>query len=478
MSSHTVSFSSAPFLNLPLDNLEKGSNPDYRLSKIFVASFEGVSSIQDLIKHANSYEEDETVITYPLLEKFGIGTPDTHIECIENKHSPFLRDPNLTLFGGVHLIPYSINEDPTSLRFHLRALLPESAFHFVQSGTGIFGKGFSKIDTDHMREAFKKNNTPFKNGKSCIEGGNAYLFLAEGQKRAIIGETSLYLSLIALEEQGTFDGLVADEEIQPSEDHIRVARNLLEYYREKDGLSGKFQTTEGCSQISAILQAWKQPVSTQIEHAYLAQAKLFATKTRFTEKLIAEEIGIPQENITYVPIKYFHLDMGMTITPEGQVILHDDAEVAPFLNSIEFDDLTTQEQELYSSYQQTAHLHAQEFTKTFRKIETLLKKDGLIVHKMPMVFHEDELEEDGTELNYCNGFFVKNPEQNPKYIFITNGPSSLREKKAHKKFVELFQEKFPNTVIKVVPGMSKIVAKHFGGIHCLSFEDRLICESL
>lgn len=474
-------------LSFPTPELEDPS--DLRPTRIFLATIKGQSVVQRKLKQFICREQETSFITPAQLNTMGMDTDDTHIDCTKEDLSIFLRDCSLTLFESQHLIPYSLAEGYDLLGAHLNALLPDTAFHHLKPDAGMTGKGFEKVNTDHIREAFQKFNIPFNNGSSCIEGGNAYLFSFKGKKYAIVGEISLYLTLIALEEQGAFDSLSIDEEIQLSPYHIRAARNLEEYDTIKNDLKilGAINTEEEMTpelkatshRIFAIIDSWTQPVPKDLFFLYEDAAKSLASKIQFTEEVIAKEIGIPQTSITFIPTKYYHLDMGMLITPEGEVIRHDDTAVGPLLDSIEEDALEEDtplkeaEQKLYTTYRIHAEQSAEELADMDQMTDELLEADGFTVHRMPMVFHANG-KKSGTLLNYCNGVFVKNPEQKPPYIFITNGPSTTIETKVHKKFIELFQSKFPHIMVKTVLGMSEFLAKNDGGIHCLTFEDRLI----
>lgn len=335
---------------------------------------------------------------------------------LENKtHSPFLRDSRVTLFGGKHVIPYAI-KNPL-LAEMVRAMISPSLDNFA-------GKGFRECNVDQAMITSIDFNIPFSQGKSCIEGGNCFLFMSKGTRKAIVGEISVYLSMFALEEQG-----------------------------------------------------------------YFKQVKLIEAKLSLTRDCIAEELDLPLENITFVPQTKFHIDMEMMVTPQGEVMLHDDEVTLEFLEKIKKSEhLKKEEKELLEQYRESAREGSKVFKDVREERMKILQKNGLSFVRMPAVL---EAPLSKSSLNYCNGIFAQNGkrfiilntdeiiqglEKAENFTYITTGPSSQNEQVFHRRFIDLFQKTFPKVTFCGIPGMSKFIAERRGGIRCLSFECSLPFE--
>lgn len=158
-----------------------------------------------------------------------------HAPVANKERSRFLRDSRVTLLRGGHVIPYPIKSP--LFKHQYSAIIPHSANHFLlkeRNGKIVSfpftatGRGFEDNNVDQAILTAEDFQIPYKLGTTCIEGGNCFLFRDNGVPKAVIGELSVHLSLLALDEQGCFNkktALVASNE-EPSLDAYRMARNL------------------------------------------------------------------------------------------------------------------------------------------------------------------------------------------------------------------------------------------------------------
>ena len=152
----------------------------------------------------------------------------------------FGRDRCVVRLDGSYLFPYPIKMKKLFQEVQFKALMPESSRHVVldrdESGCGM---GFS---LEYFHDAIwdaQTNEIPYTLGKCVIEGGNCHLFMSEELLKAIVGIHSVLLSLIGLNEQGYFlQSKVkkklkkcCDEIETPSEESLRIARNIEKFVR-------------------------------------------------------------------------------------------------------------------------------------------------------------------------------------------------------------------------------------------------------
>jgi hypothetical protein len=371
---------------------------------------------------------------------------------------------------------------------------------------------------------------PFRRGKTCIEGGNCFLFISGGERKAIVGELSVATSMVALEEQRYFDAkeIPIEKEKEPSIDAYRMARNLELYFRKKRPLDEKKlkiieeeRTQQDTSQILGFLQkifvadglAFSKaeiedshlkefgeengycklliaPVSDEDKKKHLDLACQIEGKLNLTKAAIAADLEIPLKNIAFIPQWKFHIDMEMSVTPEGLVLLHDDRVAVEFLNEIEQTEaLKEGEKELLEEYRNTAEEGDLSFKELQKKRIEILQGHKMEICILPAVF---ESARSKSALNYANGLFVRNGKKvlvefndgqtafgkmkEAKFTYITTGPSIEAEKIFHRRFTEIFQSVFPTYTFSGLDDMSNFVATKQGGVHCLTFEESLPFE--
>jgi hypothetical protein len=391
-------------------------------------------------------------------------------------NSFFIRDSSVTLFEGKRLIPYSFKNST----YHdlLKASLPESANHFLLNSKSLCGKGFKQRNVDQAMINAIDLDIPFKRGKTCIEGGNCFLFNDIGGRKAVLGEVSLFLSMIALEEQGYFDDKITEISLEPSPDALRIARNR-----------NVFLTKNQDNKIE-LNKTFTDPVTKEDEKAYYSEARIIEAKLTLTKICIAEELEIPLNKIAFLPQGSFHLDMELFITPHGEVILHDDEKVINFLNEDQFSEIQDKDiQDLLVKYKINAENKSRISMNFFEKRKVVLNSTQIRYRYIPAVFESPEF---NSALNYCNGIFsligskvmmrfsdnniCEGVVKEDGYNYITTGPSTHVEKAFHLKFIKLFQQTFPEYRLKDIPDLSKFVARTHGGIHCLTFENYLVTD--
>lgn len=190
--------------------------------------------------------------------------PNWHGNYDLNQFGPycFLRDKQVTLLDGSILIPFC-SDDPRLLE-RCKSLLPESSLLWVGNPSAPYGNGFSSERQKEILAYVKSYQLPFKMGKTRIEGGNVWLWQNNHwTPYAIIGNLSLILSILSLEEQGYFTSArlakFKESIVSPSDSAIRQVRNLdlilriKEPYEEalraaNDAVrAGKITITEACT---------------------------------------------------------------------------------------------------------------------------------------------------------------------------------------------------------------------------------------
>ncbi len=425
---------------------------------------------------------------------------------IRPAYSAFIRDSHVVLLNKVHLIPYVIKDEFFWGQF--LSILPSCTDHFISSNISCVpsGNGFDECNINQAIIAAEEYRIPYKLGKTVIEGGNCYLFYDGATPRAVIGELSIYTSLIGLEEQGYFTKnppLLSDEE--PSLEAYRAARNHRLYLEEKRDLdvSIRSQIQEEVQQAIQSLEnvfggekgyrlMLVAKVTEEDKSLYKEGAREFEAKLRMTKALIAEELSVPLQHIAFVPQRDFHIDMDLFVTPDGTVCMHDDSEAIQFLREIKQGFMLHKTHlALLDRYSKTAHEQHAAFKDIQARRLKILQDMGFRCKLLPGVFQGDDTTK---TLNYCNGIFIAkeddslpveetvetDPESMHKrkflrteksYHFVTTGPTKEEEGIFHHEFLRMFRKAFPRITPIGVPGMSEFISSKKGGMHCLTVEN-------
>ncbi|WP_068467992.1 hypothetical protein [Candidatus Protochlamydia phocaeensis] len=436
------------------------------------------------------------------------------IPSADERCSVFIRDSHIGLLEGGFLIPYSIKN--FFICHYFLANLPASVNHFLikdndrlVNETGM-GKGFERRNVNQAIFTAEYMRIPYEQGKTCIEGGNCFLYWHEGKPKAIIGELSLYLSLIALEEQRYFEKIEwTAEDTEPSDEAYRLARNRDLYAtiqfpklakkwdariiwqinnnsREELHLEEEDIPWTRLIKMNLKELAYRKrliaPLTEKEKKKYAANARKLEAKLRLTKQRMAQELRVPLANCVFIPQDHFHIDMQMFVTPDGKVVLHDNKKALKFLNVIEkSEDLTRKERLILRQFQKKALKGMEKCGANQKKRIALLKKQGVSVLTMPAVFNADYPK---VSLNYCNGIFLdgkkgaqlfakeKEGEAERKQLcFVTTGPSHVIEEMIHKKFTRLFSCTFTNMALYTIAELSSFIANKKGGVRCLTNEE-------
>lgn len=223
---------------------------------------------------------------------------------------PFADGKNLYIFGrdwrvilndGTHLIPNS-SIDLSSLNQKIRALLPLFQKDLILFGGRLFGTGFERENNEKAVSFAEKKQIVFKVGKSCVEGGNCFLFTGvDGSPKAIVGIISILITMLSAKEQSSV------EEAIPDNDWIRRARNLENLEKECEFFLSS-PTVDDCT-------------------IYHQRARQLYANFQNAKKIIAEELRLPLKDIAFVHQSTFHIDFDLCVI-QGEVFLHNDESIA------------------------------------------------------------------------------------------------------------------------------------------------------
>lgn len=413
-------------------------------------------------------------------------------EFIDGSKFRFLRDSQIALASGTHLVPYVIKGRYLEI---LRAILPETATHFNYN---IFtdclpkdcfvGTGFSNKNVEKTECLLKEMAIPFKRGVTCIEGGNCFLFTHQGQRKAIVGEISLYLSFIALDQQGFFKDLPYKDIGEPLPSSYKLARNIELYESHQRPIDEAYyrivDIRESTDQEYRVKQAQNKyfrimltlPVDEDTHKKFREEAQFVQAKLNHTRKIMAEELEIDLKNLIIIPQTQFHIDMEMLITPFGEVILNDYKEVARVLPRIRraISGLIESEEakELYELFKNSSLDDYQLFHSVTKQKLSILRENGISFQKVPLAFRSHDV-----VLNLVNGiFFRKNSSDVNEhhtlgsYVFVTTGGSLEEENPYLAYLIRRIELALPQLEIVTLPTMSLFIANYDGGLRCLSLE--------
>jgi hypothetical protein len=313
----------------------------------------------------------------------------------------------------------------------------------------MYGKGFSRKATDFAMIMGLKYDISFKRAKTCIEGGNCFLFVSNGKQYGLVGNFSLYSSWIALQEQGFFKG----------------------------SLEECLENGEAAYEVNDLKKEGSEIPLDKLEKADLFEAQLLLTR-----QAMADDLGISLENLIIIPQTMFHIDMELFVTPDGEVVIHDDGLAIQFIKELHQQDknlLNRREKRLYKEFLHTAKKRLKEGAFITEERNKILSDAGLTIRFLPSVFHSKRSK---ICLNYCNGIFLeriesvvlKNSLKRKKvpigFYYVTTGPTYPQEERLHRRFKELFEQTFPRFSFQGVEKASRSVSTFLGGVRCLTFD--------
>ncbi|MDP1608561.1 MAG: hypothetical protein Q8L98_04515 [Chlamydiales bacterium] len=240
------------------------------------------------------------------------------VEVIIDQTIPWPRDCHVFLPTQAHLIPAPFDTNSQDNHNMFFGLLPEPMLHFYENSLSYMGRGGSTKSRDGAEKIAKKYHVSYKKGKTCIEGGNCLIFKgSDGQPKALVGYTSLILSLISLNNQNYFEEknkeishFIATYQEKPSEDLFRVARNFFLLKRKQENTPTAYVN----DYAKEILVAHNVPQT--------VEAMIFLTKEK-----IAEELQIKSERIAYIYQTSFHIDMEVFAGPNDIIFMHNERKM-------------------------------------------------------------------------------------------------------------------------------------------------------
>lgn len=302
---------------------------------------------------------------------------------------------------------------------------------------GMQGNPIGKNSVEEEPRAINYSHAVSQNdiikGKTYLEGGNVLNTLTRnGEPGAVIGEESLKYTMVSMMSMDLDGSVEAIENIE--------ALNLdsADEYRKK------------------------------------------------AKKQIAKELGLKEENVTYIPQFDFHIDMYYRPLNNGQMAIPDYKAGIEVLNRL-LQDIDTQIESKNISSEQNENLQhkKQEFLKLLSNLEEMknktdtistnaeneLKEKGYDVVKIPCFTEIDDGKDQGLDaksvenpINYMNGVCGTSAKTGDKY-YITNSSGD--------EILDKYMENYFKSVVgfdKIYFAPTKQYLSAMGGIDCLTKE--------
>lgn len=405
------------------------------------------------------------------------------------------RDARVCLPNRMHLIPAHIKNRPRDYIQFFYRLLPDAMLHLYWDKLNITGQGITKAFREKAIETATQNAISYKEAKSCIEGGNCYIFKScDGSPKAIIGQASLILSFISLYNQEYFCkpkyqsrfALPIPPEAQ-SEDLVRIAKNLYFFVMSKKVPLPNYELGDFVDKKD--VEAWT-PLARLTYHMF-----------ELTKEKMSRELQIPLDRIAFVLQETFHIDMELFPIPNRQtgedlVFLHDEQQMFEIQEKIDCQKMPFIEKTLKYSKDRLgpSQFLLEENTKALEKIGcravpvpgvlTALYHEGedysssYVSSHWTSKFYNTEAEARSFDseilegvtlpcmLNFMNGIFLET--QTPR--FITTGvrqtPMTSLFKQA---FCQKMAEAYPQLTILFLEEerLSKLLTERGGGVRCV-----------
>lgn len=152
--------------------------------------------------------------------------------------------------------------------------------------------------------------------------------------------------------------------------------------------------------------ALNKPVSDEDRNMHMQQARVFAAKMRVTRTVMAQELGVDENNLVIVLQKKYHIDKEMYVAPNGIVYVQDEGLVQNALVGLRCLGKMKKSVEAYFAASRQREAHDQFVNKAN---DELLNAMGCKV--VPVAaYYEAEGEK---PINFCNGLTYGD-------LFITN----------------------------------------------------------
>jgi hypothetical protein len=396
------------------------------------------------------------------------------------------RDCRVITPDGTHLIPQFFNSLDEDLFF---AFLPRQIHHFIKE-KGYKGQGASIEYRNHAKKMALTLKNRYKFAETCIEGGNCHIFLGvDGKAKAIIGYTSLVLSLCSLylsnyfkDKKSRIKRMMQGKNKRFSKDQMRIASNFIRYKNRLD---------------------LNEHVSKPKEEELLLKAQKIDCMLKLTKEKIAEELQIPLARIAFVFQEQFHIDMELLAGPDI-VFLHDEKLTLDIQESIGKENVPFLSRTIESSQKRLARSETRLLENTrilqaigcktvrvpgllnasYSKNELLIypyaasqwMNQDCMTHPQEDSFKLPPNEEDYQKLetntdvgifNFMNGLFFQNGEKN--HLIIPAIPKHPIGERFMKAFQEIVSMACPNLKFTFIDGpFQEILLKDEGSIHCLT----------
>ncbi len=384
------------------------------------------------------------------------------------------RDCRVVLSDQKCLIPSSLTQLEDSMFY---ALLPSPMLHFVTEKQRYTAHGITEWYQERAITLARRYKMKWTQGVSCIEGGNCHLFKgADGRAKAIVGYSSLILTVISLFEKNVFEKsqpklnrYIADHPELSSPDSLRVARNFLHALNKME-----------CDPTAALKQ--------EEEALWMESAKKIEALFAFAKEAIAEELEIPLERIAFVFQERLHIDMELFVGPDDHVFLHDEALMQELQQKISVFFPFSKNTSQYSA----SHLAINQ--KILEENTKILERIGCKAARVPGVLtaefeegsifsphlmnewlgeetpfsKEDERPRFVYLLNFMNGLFFSDPE--PRWISAGPPKGHLMTnfvKKAFKQAIQVHCPELRFSLLRTVH-LSKRLTIGLGGLRCLT----------
>ncbi len=406
---------------------------------------------------------------------------------IQTVHDPlrWSRDARVYLPDGTHLIPAFFPHQSRRNKLLFQSLLPEYLLHFYFDDLDFTGQGFTKKFRQQAIDLAQQHRVPYKEGKTCIEGGNCHIFTAsDGKPKAIIGYTSLILSFICLYNQQYFEKQkdrimqsIPSHTESLSKDFIRIAKNLKHFICKEP-----YNIDEYVGEKPSAI--WTQ----------------LALQTRemieITKEVISEELMIPAERIAYIFQTQFHIDMEVFVGPNDAVFIHDEAQMLALQKRVDIKKMPFLQRTLNFSNERLkqSQILLQENTKILKSIDCQVipvpgvltasyhAKDSLSLSHInsfwtdprcqPFApFYDSETEilkkpEFPCMLNFMNGIFLK-----PNLFITTSAPDHPITSFFQNMFQQKVKEACPElNLLFIKESLPKILICNQGALRCLTSE--------
>lgn len=406
------------------------------------------------------------------------------------------RDCRVIRPDGSHLIPaLFLNDDVSHVKLFF-ALLPQEMDHFYEEHrlTSFFpaGKGFS---LEYYKTAIKTAsylNKSCEESSVCIEGGNCRIFTAsDGKPKAIIGYTTILLSLVCLHQDfyfedhlDLFDAYKEKRSKNPiSPDQLRIAKNFYLY-------------SQGALKASYIFENPEYP-----DDPFLTDMAIKVEwMLELTKEKISEDLQIPLDRIAFVFQEQFHIDLELfpVSSPRGDLVfLHDEKLMLDVQQKIDPHPQRAPFLALHTLNYSESHLErnqkiVEHNTKELKKIDcqavrvpgvltaqykpgeylssSYICKNWMKDRWLSVLARTDSTEDILTHqiiVNFMNGLYFKDPSP----CFITSAPpkGSLAVDQLTKAFIEVVHDVYPELkfsfIRKILPDL---LIEYSGSLHCIT----------